>query len=219
MTTSIGRLYAGASGFSYPSWRGGFYPLTARPDEFLPFYADRLPSVEINSTFYQLPSDATFERWAAATPAGFRFAVKMNRRIRWNAGLAGTFCERARLLGNRLGPIRIVLAQKRDDGWLRHLLGSLDPELRYAFELRHASWVGVEDVLAESGAVRVDALDAGPPFRYLRFREPPYDETALTGLAGQIRPFLAQGIDVYAYFKHENEPTAPAYAHRLLTFA
>ena len=215
MTPSIGRLYVGASGFSYPSWRGGFYPAGAKPAELLRFYAARLPSVEINSTFYQIPSEATFERWAETTPAGFRFAVKMNRRILWNAGLAAAFCERARLLGDRLGPVRIVLAQKRDDGWLRLLLGSLDPELRYAFDLRHASWAGVEDVLAEAGAVLVGAPDAGPPFRYLRFREPPYDEDALARIAGQIRPLLARGIDVYGYFKHEDEPAAPAYAQRL----
>jgi uncharacterized protein YecE (DUF72 family) len=219
MTTSIGRLYAGASGFSYPSWKGGFYPAGLKAEELLRFYAGRMPSVEINSTFYQLPAQATFERWAEATPAGFRFAVKMNRRILWNAGLAGDFCERVRALGDRLGPVRIVLAQKRDDGWLRLLLDSLDPELRYAVDLRHASWQGVEDVLAEAGAVLVGALDAGPPFRYLRFREPPYDETALAGLADQIRPLLARGTEVYAYFKHEDEPTAPAYAQRLCELA
>ena len=219
MTPSIGRLYVGASGFSYPSWRGGFYPPGLKANEFLRFYAERLPSVEINSTFYRLPARATFERWAETTPAGFRFAVKMNRRILWDAGLAGAFCERVRSLGDRLGPVRIVLAQKRDDAWLRLLLASLDPELRYAFDLRHASWQGVEGVLADAGTILVGAPDAGPPFRYLRFREPPHDEAALAGLAGRIRPLRARGIDVYAYFKHEDEPTAPAYAQRLLTLA
>jgi uncharacterized protein YecE (DUF72 family) len=219
MTPSIGRLYVGASGFSYPSWRGGFYAPGLKADEFLRFYAERLPSVEINSTFYRLPAQATFERWAETTPAGFRFAVKMNRRILWNAGLAGAFCERVRALGDRLGPVRIVLAQKRDDAWLRLLLASLDPELRYAFDLRHASWAGVEDVLADSQAVRVGELEGSLPVRYLRFREPPYDDDALAGLAVQIRPLLAQGIEVYAYFKHEDEPTAPAYAQRLLAVA
>ena len=212
---SIGRLYIGASGFSYPSWRGGFYPPGLRPDSFLRFYAERLSSVEINSTFYRLPSEAAFERWVEATPPDFRFAVKMNRRILWSADLVGTFCERMRILGDRLGPVRIVLAQKRDDGWLRLLLDSLDPELQYAFDLRHASWEGAEEVLAKSGGVTVGSLESDAPFRYLRLREPPYDAAALEALAVDIRPLLAAGIDVYAYFKHEDEPTAPAHAQRL----
>jgi len=203
-----GLLYVGASGFSYPSWRGGFYPLDAKPGEFLRFYAQRLPSVEVNSTFYQLPSRETFERWAEATPDGFRFAVKMNRRVLWDPGLAAAFCERVRALGDRAGPVRIVLAQQRDDGWLDRLQRALDPELAYAFELRHTSWEGV-------GGTLVGALEGDSPFRYLRFREPPYDESALADLAGQIRQLLAQGTDVYAYFKHEEEPTAPAFAQRL----
>ena len=72
--SSLTGLYVGTSGFSYPSWRGGFYPADARPREFLRHYAARLPSVELNSTFYQLPSEEQFERWAAETPPGFRFA-------------------------------------------------------------------------------------------------------------------------------------------------
>ena len=209
-------MYVGASGFSYPSWRGGFYPPGTKPDELLRFYAERLPSVEINSTFYQLPSEAAFDRWAAATPDGFRFAVKVNRRIVQfgNLALAGTFCERVRLLGERLGPVRVVLARARDDGWLRLLLDSLDPGLALAFDVRHASWAGAE--LDGERSVRVGALESAAPFRYLRLREPPYGEKDLAGLAGTIRPLLAASVDVYAYFRHEETPTAPAYAERLL---
>ncbi len=216
MESSIGRLYVGASGFSYPSWRGGFYPSGTKPDELLRFYASRLPSVEINSTFYQLPSEAAFERWAAATPDAFRFAVKMNRRIVQfgNLTLAGTFCERVRVLGERLGPVRVVLARARDDGWLRLLLDSLDSKLAVAFDVRHGSWTGAQ--LDGERSVHVGALEGAAPFRYLRFREPPYGEEALAALAETIRPLLAGGIDVYAYFRHEEAPTAPAYAERLL---
>src|SRR5918995_3746575 len=76
----VGRLYPGSSGFSYPSWRGGFYPADARPDEFLGFYGTRLPSVELNTTFYRLPAEEQFDRWAGGTPPGFRFPVTMSRR-------------------------------------------------------------------------------------------------------------------------------------------
>jgi len=171
--------------------------------------------VEINSTFYQLPSEATFERWAAATPDGFRFAVKLNRRIAQfgNLELAGTFCERVRLLGERLGPVRVVLARARDDGWLRLLLDSLDPSFELAFDVRHDSWAGAQ--LDCEHSVRVGALGGAAPFRYLRFREPPYRDEDLTAFAETVRPLLSAGVDVYAYFRHEEEPTAPAYAERL----
>jgi uncharacterized protein YecE (DUF72 family) len=131
--------------------------------------------------------------------------------------LLPTFCEHARLLGDRLGPIRVALDRPRDDGFLQLLLDSLDPELAYAFELRHPSWEDSGNrILAERGIARVDELDDGPGFRYLRLREPPYDERHLEEWAGRIRPLLASGLDVYCFFRHEDEPTAPAYASRLL---
>jgi uncharacterized protein YecE (DUF72 family) len=204
-----GTAWVGSSGFSYGSWRGGFYPADARPEDFLGLYAAQLPSVELNVTGYRLPSEDSFLRWREAVPESFRFAVKMpGRAIR----SLGTFEERASLLGDRLGVVRVVLEQPRDDGVLALLLGSLDPALRVALDVRHPSW---ED--AELGrAVRVDDWDAGAPFRYLRFREPPYDEAQLEEIAARLRPLLASGVDVYAYFRHEDEPTAPRYAARVL---
>ena len=213
---SIGRLYVGASGFSYPSWKPGFYPAGSKPKDFLRLYAERLPSVELNATFYRLPSEQQLETWAAETPPGFRFAVKMSRRITHFGGLdlIATFCERVRALGDRLGPVLVQLppSRPRDDGLLRLFLDSLDPGLRYAFEFRHASWEGAD----LDGHALVGSLEGQAPFRYLRLREPPYDEAALLAWAGRLRPLLADGIEVYAYFKHEDEPVAPAYARRLL---
>lgn len=216
---SVTRLYVGASGFSYPSWRGGFYPEKARPSEFLRLYSERLPSVELNNTFYRLPSEEQLRSWAETTPAEFRFAVKMSRRITHFGGLdgIGTFCERVRVLGERLGPVLVQFppTRERDDGLLRFVLDSLDPELEYAFEFRHSSWDAVDDLLADEGVARVGSLEGGAPFRYLRLREPPYDEAALRGWADRLRPVLGSGVPVYCYFKHEDEPTAPAYAERL----
>ena len=211
---SIGRLQVGTSGFSYASWKGGFYPADLGPKDFLHWYAERLPSVELNSTFYNLPSESSVDGWASATPDGFRFAVKMNRRIvqYGNAGLAGEFCARVRRLGDKLGPVRIALTRPRDEGWLSLLAGSLDPDLLYAWDLRHDSWNGAE----LPPGVTVNAFEQDAPVRYLRFREPPYDDAALAAIAESVRPLLAAGIDVYAYFRHEDEPTAPAYAERLL---
>lgn len=216
----MGTLYAGVSGFSYPSWRGSFYPTDAKPAQFLRLYAEQLPSVELNSTFYQLPSEERLSGWARATPPGFRFAVKMSRRITHfgELALAGTFCERVRALGDRLGPVLVQLppSRKRDDGLLRLLLDSLDPELSYAFEFRHDSWneAEIDGMLFDRGAARVGSLAGAAAFRYLRLREPPYDEPALAAWAERLRRALSVA-DVYCYFKHEDEPTGPRYAGRL----
>ena len=220
---SVTGVYVGTSGFSFPGWKRGFYPAEARPADFLRFYAERLPTVELNNTFYRLPSESQFERWAAQTPAGFRFAVKMPMSITHFGRLdeVGTFSERVRALGDRLGPIlvRVHDTRPRDDGFLRLLLDSLDPALEAALDLRHPSWDGVEPLLAASGAVRVNQLESESPFRYLRLRDPPYDDAALTAWAERIRRLLRSRVRVYVYFKHEDEPTAPRYAERLLELA
>jgi uncharacterized protein YecE (DUF72 family) len=211
---SVTGAYVGTSGFSYPSWRGEFYPEKSRPADFLQLYAERLPSVELNNTFYKLPSEEQLHAWAARTPPEFRFAVKMNRRITHSGRLEllQTFSERIRILGDRLGPILVQFppTRTRDDGLLRFLLDSLDPDLDYAFEFRHESWAGA-DV-----PVRVNSLDGDARFRYLRLREPPYDDEALRGWARRLQPIVDDGTRVYFYFKHEDEPSGPLYARRLL---
>ena len=130
------------------------------------------------------------------------------------------FVQTAGVLGERLGPVRIKVAQARDDGFLLLLLDSLASELRWALDFRHESWLAadVDERLVERGIARVDSLE-GVAFAYLRLREPPYDEAALEALGHTVRPLLADGKDVYAYFRHEDEPTAPAYAERLLELA
>ena len=219
MTATRGTLYAGSSGFSYPSWRGAFYPADAKPETFLRHYAERVNVVELNNTFYRVPEENQFDRWAAQTPPGFRFAVTMSRRLTGGGRVEGVdeFCRMARRLGDRLGPLRVKVPQARDDGFLRLFLDSLDPEIPVALDFRHDSWDDAEVTarLDERGAIRVDALDADASFRYLRLREPPYDEEALGLLQRKIRPLLDGGVDVYAFFRHEDEPTAPRYAERL----
>jgi uncharacterized protein YecE (DUF72 family) len=209
---SVAGLHVGTSGWSYPSWKPGFYPKDLKPTEFLEHYARRFQAVELNTTGYRLPAEEQFERWAKQTPPGFKFAPKLNA---FRSTDVGTFEERVLRLGERLGPVRALVGYARDEGLLSLLLGSLDPELRIAFDFRHGSWEGVETELPPN-AVRVDDLAAAAPFRYLRLREPPYDETALRGWADRLRPLLAEGIEVYVFFKHEDEPTAPRYAERLL---
>ena len=211
ISSSVTGLYVGTSGWSYPSWKPGFYPAETKPAEFLRYYAGRLPTVELNTTGYRLPAEQQFERWAEATPPGFRFAPKLNA---YRLSEIATFEERARRLGDRLGPIRVLVGSARDEGFLQLALGSIDPELRIAFDFRHDSWDDAAVPLPDN-AVRVDDLDASAPFRYLRLREPPYTDDALRRCAGRIRPLVDHGIDVFCYFRHEDEPTAPQYAERL----
>ena len=116
----------------------------------------------------------------------------------------GTFVERMGALGDRLGPVRITVEAARDEGLLTFVHGSLPPELEVAFDFRHESWEGGVD-----GVVQVNDFDA-EPFRYIRLREPPYSDDDLLGLAQRLRP------PAYVYFRHEDAPTAPGYAARLL---
>jgi uncharacterized protein DUF72 len=195
----------GTSGWSYPSWRPGFYPAGTDPAAFLSFYSARFPTVELNTTGYRLPAEDQFRRWAEQVPDGFEFAPKLpGTRLR---GL-DLFGERLRLLGDRLGPVRISLKSPRDDGAVELLLGSLDPALRLAFDLGHPSWDGIEPRLAAAGAVRVDDVEHPAPFRYLRRREAPDDS-----FAAQVAAFPEP---VYVYFRHDDEPAAPAHAAALL---
>jgi uncharacterized protein YecE (DUF72 family) len=207
---SLGSLRIGTSGWSYPGWRPEFYPAGTDSKEFLGAYAARLTTVELNTTGYRLPAMEQFHRWAEQVPDGFEFAVKLpgNR-----PQIVAAFDERVRALGNRLGPVRVTLTSARDDGMIELLLGSLDPSNRLAFDLQHPSWDGIEGRLAAAGAVRVGDLEQPAPFRYLRLREPPYSDDDLQQLAERL---LRIAEPAYVFFRHEDEPTAPAYALRLI---
>ena len=208
---SLAGLYVGTSGWSYPSWRPGFYPAGTKPEDFLRYYAGRFSAVELNTTGYRLPREELFERWAEQTPPGFLFAPKLNAHSRSDFG---TFSERVNLLGERLGPIRVLVASARDEGLLTLVLGSFDASVPLAFDFRHESWDGIESDLP-GNAVRVGSLEAEARFRYLRLREPPYSDDDLRGWAERLRPLLDDRIQIHCYFKHEDEPTAPSYALRL----
>jgi uncharacterized protein YecE (DUF72 family) len=208
--SSVLGLHVGTSGFSYPEWRGGFYPAGAKPADFLRLYAERLTSVEVNSTFYNLPSQTAVETWRDQVPDGFRFAPKLSRRIVQfgRVDAIDEFTARLGLLGDRLGPILVQPHpdRPRDDGFLTLLLGSLDPSLQYAFELRHESWTGVEPLLDEHGIAVVGSLEGAAPFRYLRLRDTPYDDDALRAEADRLRPLLADGIELYVYVNRGDNP-------------
>ncbi len=217
----------GTQGWNYPGWVGPLYPPGTRAADFLKLYARAFRTVEVDSTFYAIPAQRTVRGWAERTPAHFRFALKLpqeithERRFRDSDDVAKLFFDRARELGEKLGPILVQFppTRPRDDGFLRLFLDLLDRDLDYAFEFRHPSWDEAADILAEAGIARVGSLEEPMPFRYLRLREPPYEERDLAAWARRLRPLLARGIDVYVYFKHEDEPSGPRYAERLLALA
>ena len=229
-------LYAGTSGFAYPAWKPGFYPAKTPANQFLKYYAERLNCVEINYTFRRLPSASTLENWVAQTGAGFVFAVKAHMRITHilrlkNAAEAtGLFLKMIDPLrsARRLGPILFQLPPqlKCDEALLRDFLELLPPDLRYAFEFRHTSWL-VEPVyeqlrrrnvalcLAESEKLEVPKVITAD-FVYYRLRKPEYTEADVDAIGAGARELLATGRDLYLMFKHEETPEGAIHAERLL---
>ncbi len=206
MSYALSGISVGTSGWGYPSWQPGFYPAGLGGSAFLSFYAEHLPVVELNATKYRLPSEEQFRSWAAQVPAGFRFAVKapdgVERRL-------GTFEDRVRCLGDRLGCVRVVVERPRDDGFLELLLGSADPGIRYALDLRDPSWNGVEERLAEASAVRVGDTVGRAGWAYLRFRDLVYDEAELERIAAELYSLANTGVETFAFFRHGDAPDAP----------
>jgi uncharacterized protein YecE (DUF72 family) len=230
------KLLAGASGYSFKEWKGDFYPEQMRPEGMLAWYAERLPTVEINNTFYRMPKTEVLASWATSTPEGFRFAIKASRRITHMARLrADTAADSVAFLyrnlatlGAKRGPVLFQLPPflKKDLARLREFLDLLPAEHRAAFEFRNPSWFDDEvyDALRRAGAAlclseRED--DAPPPlvetapWGYVRLRLEAYSEDDLRRWAERL---LGTGWqDVYVYFMHE--PTAPGYARSLMQVA
>ena len=227
-------IHAGTSGYSYPEWKGSFYPEKLPQSEFLAYYADRFSSVEINNTFYRFPASKLLESWRDGTPCHFTFAVKANQgithrgRLRDVDELTRDFLERCRLLDNKLGPILFQLPPnfKRDDDRLADFLDILDPRLRYAFEFRHESWFddAIFALLSNSGVALCvsegDRLDtprvATGRFVYARLRKDQYTDAELADWHSWMGQQIAEGRDVFAYLKHDEEGASPEYALRLL---
>jgi uncharacterized protein YecE (DUF72 family) len=229
------RLLAGASGYSYKEWKGDFYPQGIKPEAMLAWYAERLPTVEINNTFYRMPKTAVLESWAAATPAGFRFAIKASRRITHIARLntesaaepLGFLYRNLGALGAKRGAELFQLPPnlKKDLPRLREFLALLPKEHRAAFEFRDASWFAddVYAALQAAGAALClsEREDSAPPplvetapWGYLRLRLESYSDRDLGEWAERLAG--TGWREILVYFMHE--PTAPAYAQTLMRF-
>lgn len=224
------RILAGTSGYSYPAWRGRFYPPDLPAARMLEAYAQRFDAVEINATFHRMPSPRTLATWRARVPERFTFALKAPQRITHYMRLAGVdepvrrLLEAAAELGPTLGPILFQLPPtlEPDPARLRALLALLPPGGRFAFEFRHPGWLEgpVLAALAEAGAALcVTDTEAGEtpavataPFGYLRLRRAEYDEEALRRWHARIRE--KPWREAFVFFKHEDEARGPAFAER-----
>ena len=234
---SRGRAFVGTSGWSYTTWKPVFYPAEMKPRDFLRYYAKRLLTLEINYTFNHLPTEKNIAAWREATPPDFLFALKASRQIthyrqlREPADSLPLFFDRARPLGDRLGPVLFQTPPwlKRDDDRLAGFLGSLPRDLRCALEVRHPSWY-VDDVLellrtagvsivhaeGEKAPSPVETLGTTAAFAYARLRKREgYTDDEVDVWAERLRPMLDEGKDVYAYFRHDDTGANALSAERL----
>lgn len=237
-----GRLYVGTSGFAYAGWVPRFYPAGTRSGEMLRHYAARLPAVELNNTFYRQPRAERVARWLADTPADFRFVVKAQRggSLRAFGSAAsetvGWLTAPYRSFGDRLGSVlfRVPEHVARDDERLVRLLTAWPDGLPLTVEFQHPSWRD-DEVFAllreHDAALCATDLDGEPApdllrsgrHVYLRLRRATYSRTELGNWARRLDPFLADGVDCYVFFRHdetgEGGLRAIALQERLRSFA
>lgn len=228
-----GWLFAGASGYSFKEWKGSFYPDSIKPDAMLAYYSQRLPSVEINSSFYGIPRVSVLENWARVTPDDFRFSIKAPKLISHDAKLKAAeaaeplalFYQNLKSLGGKRGPVLFQLSpyQKRDVPRLKAFLQLLPEGHCAAFEFREASWFvdEVYDALRQAGAALClsEREDQTPPplvetasWGYLRLRLEQYSEAELEQWVKRVAE--TKWRETHVYFMHE--PTAPGYAATLM---
>jgi uncharacterized protein YecE (DUF72 family) len=232
----MARLYAGTSGWAYPSWKPEFYPAKLAQAKFLGYYSGQLNAVEINFTFRQLAKDTTIQKWIAETPAAFRFSPKAHQVITHIKRLKKTEDFLPRFLSTlepiaqagKMGPVLFQLPPnlKADAALLEGFLGVLPRGVPAAFEFRNASWFddSVFNLLKANNRAlciaetedRVTPDVVTADFCYYRYRKPTYTPEERSAMVSRLREHMQQGRDVYAYFKHEETPEGAVYAVELL---
>jgi len=223
-------FWIGTSGYNYPEWKGSFYPADLAASKRLAYYAARFPTVEINYTFYRMPTEAIAAGWARQTPSPYKITLKAPRRITHDHRLGGAgalverFCRVAGTLGDKLGALLFQLppAARKDLPLLEAFLSELPPGTCAAFEFRHPSWFDeavfealgrrnlalcVADSEKLSAPVRVTA-----DYAYFRLRDEGYTPADIARWADTIAAAARACRDVFVYFKHEQEGKGPAFA-------
>ena len=231
-------IYAGTSGWAYPSWKPEFYPAKLASAKFLSHYATRLNTVEVNYTFRRFPTEKLLRGWIEATPAGFLFAVKANQkithvaRLRNVADFTADFFRALQPLDTdgKLGPVLFQLPPflKCDVALLKDFLATLPQNVRTAFEFRHASWFneevygvlrGANAALCNAESEKLETPDVQTAsFSYLRLRKEKYTPKERQALEQRIAQLGAKG-DVFVYFKHEDTPEGALHAEAVLAAA
>ena len=225
----------GVSGFSYPGWKGNFYPQNLKSEEFLSYYSQRLNSVEINSSFYAPPSLAMVRSWAGRTGENFRFSFKAPRQITHILKLGKGSVEvterigvRLRSLGEKNGPILFQLPPyaKQDLTLLEDFLVNTSKIGGRVFEFRHKSWL---NDLTYSTLEKHDAdfcisetEDMKPVFKvtgktpYFRLRKDLYDDKMIDEWTGKIKEISKGSESVYVYLRHDESGDNAAKALKIL---
>ena len=227
-------IWIGTSGYNYPEWKGSFYPAELPAARMLPFYAARFPTVEINYTFYRMPTEKLVAGWAAQTPSPFKLTLKAPRRITHdsrlkNCGeLVDVFCRVAGTLSAKLGALLFQLppTAKKDLALFDAFLADLPPKVTAAFEFRHPSWLDADvfDRLAGRNLALcvADSEKLSTPvhvtadYAYFRLRDEGYTGDDIGRWAETIARETASCRDVYVYFKHEEEGKGPLFARLLM---
>ncbi|MEO8345740.1 MAG: DUF72 domain-containing protein [Betaproteobacteria bacterium] len=234
-TAKTAKLLAGASGYAFKEWKGVFYPDDIKTEDMLAFYSARLPTVEINNTFYRMPKSSVFENWAAVVPKVFQFSIKASQRIthmsRLRAETAaeplGYLYKNLEALGAKRGPVLFQLPpnMKKDLARLGEFLALLPPNHHATFEFRNETWFD-DDVYAAlkgSGAALClsEREDSAPPplvetapWGYVRLRLETYSDADLKKWARKLQ--ATRWHEIYVYFMHE--ATATGYAKMLKAF-
>ena len=227
------RYLVGTSGYNYPEWRGSFYPEKFPTGKMLAFYAEHFNTVEVNYTFYRIPTPPLLEGWAKGTPETFTFTLKAPRRITHDSklqrceDLTQTFCRTSRTLGTKLGTLLFQLPPtfKRDDAVLGSFLELIPEGTRAAFEFRHISWHddsvfaalrrrNVALCVADSEKMSTPVV-ATADYVYFRLRDEGYRRADIERWATTIKAQAVPG-DAFVYFKHEEQGKGPEFAKMLM---
>ena len=226
------RVFVGTSGYNYPEWRGTFYPEKFSTDKMLAYYAERFPTVEINYTFYRMPTEKLLAGWAAGTPDHFTFTLKAPRRITHDAKLQRcedtlqAFVRTAKTLGPKLAVLLFQLPPnfKKDAAVLREFVELIPEGTRAAFEFRNASWLDAEtfDTLRSRNLALCVAdsekmstpVEVTANYGYFRLRDEGYQPPDIDRWAQTIKSFAVG--DAFVYFKHEEQGLGPDFAKRLI---
>ncbi len=229
-------FYVGTSGYSYKEWKGSFYPEDLSAKAMLSYYAQRLPAVEINATFYRMPQESMLENWLTQVPEDFRFSLKASQRITHFKRLKEVeeetkyFLKTAAILRNGLGVVLFQLPpnMKKDCERLGNFLKILPGDFRAAFEFRHPTWFD-DDVLkllaehnralcvSDTDELPVSHIDRTADWGYLRLRRVEYSEGDLSQWLARIKE--QKWKETFVFFKHEDEGTGPRLAGQFLKLA